>query len=656
MQRSRLLALALLLLWLPATYHPVSAALGCATPVQITTTADQSDAQDLMISYVGSADKLAWNSYYDHDSQDVVPPGPLPPPYSYEDMFYYNGSPNALTNHIAWYNQYSLAVHYHSIDGTSTVWAAADDLVPAPAPSAFDIFYSLDGAPRQRIIHAQADGNPDISGDYVVFQWLFNYNSVFLYRISTTTLSPALTTGGQYPRISGDHIVWATTTNLQVYSISGNAVIANLTPTPAYATSHEIDGNHIIWAGNDGEIYLYDIANPPAVRITNNAITDTAPVINGDYIAWQGGSNIYMYQISTGATTQISTSNAATGDHWVDDGTVMWTENLFEIYMYSAGEILNVSSYLGGYDGLNPRVSVNGTEERIYWAGEPPGATSIVYQAEVFTTDCGDAPEIITQPAGQNITPGSKVTLNVSATGDPTETLVYQWYQGQPGDTSRPVGTNSSSFTTPAINETTTYWVRVSNRFGYADSIAATLTIPTADTPADGPAVAAVPTTSPDAKFIIKQVDKALAQVGNQLTYTITFTNPKAITLQNVVITDTFDSRLQNIELVSTSLGTAVLSGNSLTIQGFALSPGQQAQVIIRATISSRAKPGDRLLNTAYFESPDASIHTSNTVETLIIPSGLPATGERSRVDYWVYGLAVLALGSIAWGLARRNL
>jgi choice-of-anchor C domain-containing protein len=84
-------------------------------------------------------------------------------------------------------------------------------------------------------------------------------------------------------------------------------------------------------------------------------------------------------------------------------------------------------------------------------------------------------PTITTHPTSQTITSGSTATLSVTATG--TEPLTYQWYQGISGDTTTPVGTNSASFTTPALTATTSYWVRVSNSAGSTDSDAATIRI-----------------------------------------------------------------------------------------------------------------------------------------------------------------------------------
>jgi hypothetical protein len=87
----------------------------------------------------------------------------------------------------------------------------------------------------------------------------------------------------------------------------------------------------------------------------------------------------------------------------------------------------------------------------------------------------GTAPAITTQPLSQTIPSGTTATLNVVATG--TAPLSYQWYQGTTGITTTPVGTNSASFTTPALTVATNYWVRVTNAFGTADSATAAISI-----------------------------------------------------------------------------------------------------------------------------------------------------------------------------------
>ena len=92
----------------------------------------------------------------------------------------------------------------------------------------------------------------------------------------------------------------------------------------------------------------------------------------------------------------------------------------------------------------------------------------------VNVTPC-NPPVINTQPASQRILPGATATLQVTHGGTPTFT--YSWFQGAVGNTSQPVGANQSSFTTPQLQATTTYWVRIRNACGQVDSQLATITV-----------------------------------------------------------------------------------------------------------------------------------------------------------------------------------
>lgn len=81
--------------------------------------------------------------------------------------------------------------------------------------------------------------------------------------------------------------------------------------------------------------------------------------------------------------------------------------------------------------------------------------------------DCA-APVIITQPLSTVIARGRNTTLTVTASG--RSPLSYQWYRGIRGDTSDPIiGATSSSFTTPDLTFSTSYWVRISNSCGPRD-------------------------------------------------------------------------------------------------------------------------------------------------------------------------------------------
>jgi len=66
--------------------------------------------------------------------------------------------------------------------------------------------------------------------------------------------------------------------------------------------------------------------------------------------------------------------------------------------------------------------------------------------------------------------------MSVSASG--TTPISYQWHRGSSGDTSNPIsGATSSNYTTPALTQTASYWVRVSNSCGDANSDTAIITV-----------------------------------------------------------------------------------------------------------------------------------------------------------------------------------
>jgi|GEM_PF-1643029 len=94
-----------------------------------------------------------------------------------------------------------------------------------------------------------------------------------------------------------------------------------------------------------------------------------------------------------------------------------------------------------------------------YWVRVSNGCGSVNSTTAVVTV-C-TPPSITTQPGSTTIFTGQSATLNVVAAG--SAPLSYQWYEGTSGTTTTPVGTNSSSFTTPALSATKSYWVRVTS-------------------------------------------------------------------------------------------------------------------------------------------------------------------------------------------------
>lgn len=70
------------------------------------------------------------------------------------------------------------------------------------------------------------------------------------------------------------------------------------------------------------------------------------------------------------------------------------------------------------------------------------------------------APRIVRSPESVTIAFNASTTLTVLAEG---ANLTYQWFEGIRGSAVTPVGTNSSSFTTPNLTANKSYWVLVGN-------------------------------------------------------------------------------------------------------------------------------------------------------------------------------------------------
>ncbi len=96
-----------------------------------------------------------------------------------------------------------------------------------------------------------------------------------------------------------------------------------------------------------------------------------------------------------------------------------------------------------------------------------------VYQSPFSLAGTAD---IVSQPANAFIVPQQSALLTVGAVG--SGSLSYQWYEGVSGNISAPIdGATESSYQTPPLDATASYWVRVSNSIGSEDSMTAALTM-----------------------------------------------------------------------------------------------------------------------------------------------------------------------------------
>jgi hypothetical protein len=173
------------------------------------------------------------------------------------------------------------------------------------------------------------------------------------------------------------------------------------------------------------------------------------------------------------------------------------------------GVPVDQSNFVG--QGQSLQVTVTQTTQ--FWAQISNSCGSANSNAAtIHVTATCIAPNVSSAAANPpTIAPAGSSMLTVNATGS---SLSYQWYRGTKLDTSNAVGggTTASVNVSPAV--TTTYWVRVSNGCGTADSDNVVVTVSTS-------CVAPAVTTQPQSTTIIagQKVTLSVGASGSPLTY-----------------------------------------------------------------------------------------------------------------------------------------
>jgi hypothetical protein len=141
-------------------------------------------------------------------------------------------------------------------------------------------------------------------------------------------------------------------------------------------------------------------------------------------------------------------------------------------YQWYKGQRGDTTSPLATTDTL----VVTPSETTAYWVevnnacGSVQSATATI----TVTVPC-DSPAITSQPQSASIATGGTAVLSVGATG--ATPLAYQWFAGNAGDVTSPVTNGTSRTITVGPPATTSYWARVTNGCGSADTEAATVTV-----------------------------------------------------------------------------------------------------------------------------------------------------------------------------------
>ncbi len=202
--------------------------------------------------------------------------------------------------------------------------------------------------------------------------------------------------------------------------------------------------------------------------------------LGGSYTLYTSGSGYTTIQIALddipvpdGYTTAISGVATGTWGNGVPPG--------------GTTSFMELTAPLTGTDGIGRAFtgSIDLYYSKYYSSGgggKGGGGAGWKYKMEAgfgtFTFDqiCGPV-TIATQPLSQTFNWDGSATLTVAPAHTSTSPYHVQWYQGTSGDTSTPVGTDSLTYVTDDLTQTTSFWARITDDCGSADTTTATITI-----------------------------------------------------------------------------------------------------------------------------------------------------------------------------------
>ena len=304
-----------------------------------------------------------------------------------------------------------------------------------------------------------------------------------------------------------------------------------------------------------------DMQNWEPVTVTQEMLTDDGGIL----VETDGPREFYRMQVRLLSLPKIENPLPLTTG--IDDGeSVTFTIDVDGpdvTYQWFFGESGDMTQPI---EGATSKTFITGAlfEDAAYWVRVTNSAGS--RNSETARVSINRPPSIVIQPESTTIYEGDTATLSLEVTG--STPMSFQWYRGNVGVTTQPVGTNSSTFTTPALNSNTSYWVSVSNAFGITFSSQAIVSVvppPPAinlfsadpDTILPGESSTLTWSVSGAASIEIDQEIGVVAASGsvevspeNTTTYTLTATNAHGVSQLEVAIEVFEDLTAQGFALI----------------------------------------------------------------------------------------------------------
>lgn len=242
----------------------------------------------------------------------------------------------------------------------------------------------------------------------------------------------------------------------------------------------QISGNYVVWqryVGGNWEIFLHNRITSTTTQITTSSPDDISPQTDGRYIVWlrnESGGAIYRYDISTGgpaiAVPAIAGARVNSRPQ-VANGYITWTSNPLvsgdlgpgEIYLYriSTGTTTNISTATDPGNALNdvaPQIdatTVGWNRENEMGTTDPSDDVTTYMSYDIASAATVPESAIYTWPENPQVAG----KLSVSSRSDGTGRKIFLQYDGRLTKhiTNSPIADAFNTY--PRISGATLVWV-----------------------------------------------------------------------------------------------------------------------------------------------------------------------------------------------------
>ena len=322
----------------------------------------------------------------------------------------------------------------------------------------------------------------------LTYQWYRGTSPSTTTKVGTNLSSfttPALSTATSYwVKVTNVANSVGANSNTAVVSINQAAAISSH-PASVAINSGQTTVLNVTATGTGPLTYQwYQGASPSTTTpVGTNSSSFTSPVLSTATSYWVKVTNVANSAGANSNTAAVSVNQpAAISSHPASVAINSGQTTLLKVTAMGTGPF-TYQWYQGASTSTTTPVGTNSSSfttpalstATSYWVKVTNVANGAGANSNTAVVSINQAPAIGSHPASGAVGSGQSTVLNVTATGTPAPT--YQWYQGTSPSTTTPVGTNSSSFTTPALSTATSYWVKVTNTFGNVNSNTAVVSI-----------------------------------------------------------------------------------------------------------------------------------------------------------------------------------